>query len=308
LGTGLAGFMPPDRSNARASVFMAASTGDTFTGGGGVTVTAGTTAAVTNGVLTDGVDSAAFDDGAVGVVGADMLGAEGCGIGAAGWFAPVKLGANVEVPDVDTAAAGCLVGVLVVPAGAVGDPGGSAGMTLELLPVGTGRAGAGPAVMLKAVAGEPVCKPGKGTPGNKTPGTVAPAGDDLPGTPPPPVRIPMPGSPVPVAGTTGTIGVLAAVELPEPEPVVSVLVLPPEPAPGCDVSAWASADPLASAAPTPSVTAPAPSQVDASVWRWWARRLAFFISALAFARLVVRCMPAIAVPNTFPFPTPRQGG
>ena len=47
--------------------------------------------------------------------------------------------------------------------------------------------------------------------------------------------------------------------------------------PDCAASAWASPDPLASAAPTPSVTALAPSQLGASVWRWWARRLAFFI-------------------------------
>jgi hypothetical protein len=203
---------------------------------------------------------------------------------------------------VDTAATRCFVGVLVVPASAVGDTGGSAGVTLELPPFRKGMVGAGPGVMPKAVVGEPIW-----TLGRETPGTAVAVGDDLPGTPPLPVRIPMSGSPVPVVGTNGTIGVFAGVELPEPEPVVSVLVLPPALVPGWEVSAWASADPLASAAPTPSVTAPAPSQVDASVWRWWARFRAFFISALAFARFVVRCSPAIAV-TYFSFPTSREGG
>ena len=34
------------------------------------------------------------------------------------------------------------------------------------------------------------------------------------------------------------------------------------------VSAWASPDPLSSAALTPSVTAPVPNQVETSLWRW----------------------------------------
>jgi len=62
------------------------------------------------------------------------------------------------------------------------------------------------------------------------------------------------------------------------------------------VSAWASAVPLASAAPKPTVTAPAPSQLDVSMWRRCARRRAVLRSAVALAVCVVRCLPAIAVP------------
>jgi hypothetical protein len=61
------------------------------------------------------------------------------------------------------------------------------------------------------------------------------------------------------------------------------------------VSAWANPVPLASAAPRPSVTAPAPSQLDVSRWRRCARRRAFLASAVALARFLVRCLPAIAV-------------
>ena len=60
------------------------------------------------------------------------------------------------------------------------------------------------------------------------------------------------------------------------------------------VSAWASPVPLASAAPMPSVTVPAPSQLDVSMRRCRAR--AFLACAVALARCVVRCLPAIAVP------------
>jgi hypothetical protein len=37
--------------------------------------------------------------------------------------------------------------------------------------------------------------------------------------------------------------------------------------PSCGESAWATPDPLASAAPTPRVSAPTPSQVPTSGWR-----------------------------------------
>jgi hypothetical protein len=67
-------------------------------------------------------------------------------------------------------------------------------------------------------------------------------------------------------------------------------------APEGAVSAWASPVPLASAAPRLSVTAPAPSQLDVSMWRWCARRRAVPRCAVALARCVVRCLPAIAVP------------
>jgi hypothetical protein len=66
-------------------------------------------------------------------------------------------------------------------------------------------------------------------------------------------------------------------------------------APEGAVSAWASPVPLASAAPRLSVTAPAPSQLDVSRWRRCARRRAFLASAVALARFLVRCLPAIAV-------------
>jgi hypothetical protein len=105
-------------------------------------------------------------------------------------------------------------------------------------------------------------------------------------------------------------GALLAEEPPEPvgpldapaagEPVGVVLwllftvVSGVEPS-GSGVSAWASADPLTSAAPTPSVTAPVPNQVETSLWRWCARappagRPTFF----AVEPLVLRCLLAMA--------------
>lgn len=63
------------------------------------------------------------------------------------------------------------------------------------------------------------------------------------------------------------------------------------------VSAWAKPDQLASAAPSPRVTAPAPSQLDVSTRRraaWRARRCALFRCALHFALYVRVCIPAMA--------------
>jgi hypothetical protein len=57
----------------------------------------------------------------------------------------------------------------------------------------------------------------------------------------------------------------------DPDAVV-VLVLADGVLPPVSVVAWAMPDPLASAAPTPRVRAPAPSQVDAWLRRCWAAR------------------------------------
>ena len=100
--------------------------------------------------------------------------------------------------------------------------------------------------------------------------------------------------------------VVAAVAEPEPVPADTVELLELAVAlwllsvlvcggvPEGVVSAWASPVPLASAAPMPSVTVPAPSQLDVSMRRCRAR--AFLACAVALARCVVRCLPAIAVP------------
>jgi hypothetical protein len=114
-----------------------------------------------------------------------------------------------------------------------------------------------------------------------------------------PVELGLPEGPViPVVAVFAVEPVL----LPEPVLVEPTLEPPVEPVswlvlvddgdpPVCGGSACATADPLASAAPTPSVTAPAPSHVEASVRRCWAwcrpfLRLAWAFAALAFAGLV----------------------
>ena len=93
---------------------------------------------------------------------------------------------------------------------------------------------------------------------------------------------------------------VAPLEAPAPVELVPWL-LPDDVDPAVPESAWASPDPLAKAAPSPRVTAPAPSQLDVSTRRraaWRARRRAFFSCALAFARFVARCVPAmVALPT-----------
>lgn len=66
-------------------------------------------------------------------------------------------------------------------------------------------------------------------------------------------------------------------------------------APDAEVSAWATPDPLASAAPRPSVIAPAPSQVYGSGRRCWARWRAVLRPALPLAEVFARCPRAITV-------------
>ena len=85
--------------------------------------------------------------------------------------------------------------------------------------------------------------------------------------------------------------------VPALEPAEPLLWLPPPAEPDWDGSAWANPDPLAIAAPSPKVTAPAPSHVDVAMWRPSAPRRAFAARALALARFVVRCLPAMAVPD-----------
>jgi hypothetical protein len=75
-----------------------------------------------------------------------------------------------------------------------------------------------------------------------------------------------------------------------------VLVLTGGVLPVVPVLAWAIPDPLASAAPTPRVRAPAPSQVDVWLRRCWAARWrAFTRLAFALARLLLRCVAAMAL-------------
>ncbi|MBV9638393.1 MAG: hypothetical protein JO330_02360 [Mycobacteriaceae bacterium] len=80
------------------------------------------------------------------------------------------------------------------------------------------------------------------------------------------VAVPVPVAPVVVALDPALLPVLELEPPAEPVELV-VWLLPPvgevDPPECAAVSAWACPKPLANAAPTPSVTAPAPSQVDA---------------------------------------------
>jgi hypothetical protein len=67
------------------------------------------------------------------------------------------------------------------------------------------------------------------------------------------------------------------------------------------VSAWATPDPLASAAPTPRISAPAPSHTWVSVLRCWARWRTFVRLVLLFGGLFPRCPFGICRP---PFSRP----
>jgi hypothetical protein len=81
-------------------------------------------------------------------------------------------------------------------------------------------------------------------------------------------------------------------ELPEVVPDDELLALPPaddeEP---LDVvpSACAIPEPVASAAPTPRATAPAPSHTWVSVWRCWVRWRPILRLVLLFGAFFARC-------------------
>jgi hypothetical protein len=267
---------------------------------------------VTAGVLTDDVVTEAADrDGLTVVNGAGVLSAPRWGVVgpvdgpfwvgeavvAAGVVALVDPARAVGVDPLGTIAAEwCSVGVMPVPVVAFdGDvEAGAAAVVVavpvpELLPDGI----SGPELLLELVAPLEV----------------------------PVVLVPLGGVVVPtVLAETVDVddpevvaeepALVVAVVLPALEPVELVelagfdeleelvlLLLPVDvPAPTVCGAACAIADPLASAAPTPRVAAPARNQVEVSVWRWRACRRTFCRCAVALARFAVRSFPAMAGP------------
>jgi hypothetical protein len=104
---------------------------------------------------------------------------------------------------------------------------------------------------------------------------------ELPGAPAAPVADDMPAEPPEV--------------VPDDEPLAE----PPadaEESPDVLPSACAIPDPLASAAPTPRATAPAPSHTWVSLWRCWARWRPFLRRPLLFGSFFAKRSSAIAVP------------
>ena len=82
--------------------------------------------------------------------------------------------------------------------------------------------------------------------------------------------------------------------------LVAPLLLADEPeSPACCGTADATAAPLAMAAPTPIVRAPAPSHADTWGWSLLARRRSFARWAFALARFAVRCPAAMPAPLRF---------
>jgi hypothetical protein len=302
FGCGSAGFKPPNTSNTLATKFATPSNGDTGTAGSTAGLNDGLTIAEVATTAVVAVDRVAV------VTGAETASAKACG---AVW-SRLTCGCDgddpvpVVVVDAVVVAAcfGVVVSVAAVPVAT------DAAVSVALVPVSgvLMEAGAGldPVVVAPARVVEPVAVP--------EPAVAEPVWDALASllaeeavlllsvlavvavdAEEPPESV--------VALARWCLVVVAAVAEPDPaEPLelavalwlLSVLACAGVPA-GV-VSAWASPLPLASAAPNPSVTAPAPSQLDASRWRRCARRRAFLASAAALARCVVRCLLAIAVP------------
>jgi hypothetical protein len=123
--------------------------------------------------------------------------------------------------------------------------------------------------------------------------------------------LPVPGVTAALAARVDAEVLLAALPVlaePDPEPLkppveaVEPALSPLLPVdsvgpPVCEISAWASPDPLASAAPTPSVTAPAPSHREAWPLGRSAWRRPFLRLALPFAGFFDVRAPAIAAPD-----------
>jgi hypothetical protein len=257
LGIGLAGFIPPNVSNTSATRFATPSSGDTGTG-----------------------SVAGLISGLVAVV----TGAETAGTDARGTvWSRLTCGCDgddpVPVVVVDTAvpvATDAAVSVALVPVTGVLMEAGAGLDHVLAVPVRVVE----PVALPEPAVAEPVWDALASMLAEEAvlllsvPVVVAAVDAEEP-----------PGSVVALA--RWCLVVVAAVAEPEPVPadpvgllelavalwLLSVLVCGG--VPEGEVSAWASPVPLASAAPRPSVTAPAPSQLDVSIWRRCARRRAF---------------------------------
>jgi hypothetical protein len=305
-GIGFAVFIPPSASNTLATRFATPSRGETST--------AGSTAGLISGLATKEAATTAVVVAADGVgvfTGAETASADACGTVWSRLTGGCDGDDPVPVVVVDTAVAAACLGAVVAMSAAVPVDAAvlAARKPVTGVPAEVG-AGLDPVVAVLAVGSVAASEPPVAEP--VWDALAALLGEEavlLLSVPVVVVAVDAEEPPeLVVALARWCLVVVAAVAEPEPVPADPVELLKLAVAlwllsalvcwgvPDGVVSAWANPVPLASAAPRPTVTAPAPSQVDASRWRRCARRRAFLACAVALARCVVWCLPAIAVP------------